>query len=262
MRVMEISSFPQKIEIDDVGHLVSTRLSQTIVMWPDQAIQLLGYMCHPDDPESRCALVRMLWRWQEASEGSAPNPEKLGRIQHNWLRVADVLHLLFDLNSGQHQERRGGASIGKAITLVDANAKSRGTGISNLWRIWSCCKDVAPLVTAAAIVCTDARARYQGMPFGLSFDQLGPFQMAMLMPDLVLAVALEFERLGLSVVPHALEEPMLDSETLWRIPPDISVMPLAPPVRKIRPQDLAVLNGRRAGNRGKANAPKTTPVFG
>ena len=38
-------------------------------------------------------------------------------------------------------------------------------------------------------------------------NQIIPFQMAMLMPDLVLAVALEFERLGLSLVPHAQNRP-------------------------------------------------------
>ena len=99
-------------------------------------------------------------------------------------------------------------------------------------------------------------------PLGLSVNQLVPFQMAMLMPDLVLAVALEFERLGLSVVPHPRTEPTLDPETLWRIPADINVAPFPPQIRKIRPQDLEVLRDRRAGNRGKARGRKTTPVSG
>jgi hypothetical protein len=85
--------------------------------------------------------------------------------------------------------------------------------------------------------------------------------MTMLMPDLVLAVGLEFERVGLSAVPHVRTEPILDPAAVWRIPPDVNVEPLPPPVRKIRAQDLVVLNNRRAGNRGKANVPKTTPVF-
>jgi hypothetical protein len=80
--------------------------------------------------------------------------------------------------------------------------------------------------------------------------------MAMLMPDLVLALALEFERFGLSAVPYARTEPTLDPDTVWHIPPDINVTPVHPPKRKIRAQDLSVLNSRRAGNRGKANAPK------
>jgi hypothetical protein len=73
--------------------------------------------------------------------------------------------------------------------------------------------------------------------------------MAMLMPDLVLAVALEFERHGLRSAPHVLTEPMSDSEIS---PSEINVLPIPPLTRKIRSQDLSVLNDRRAGNRGKA----------
>jgi hypothetical protein len=190
-------------------------------------------------------------------------PAKLGRIQNDWLRIADVLHLLCDLAEGRHQARRGGPSVGKAITLVAAIARSRGTKASNLWRIWSAYKNVAHVVTAATLICAEARSVSRNQPvgpLGLSVNQIIPFQMAMLMPDLVLAVALEFERHGLSVVPHARAEPALDPEALWRIPPDINVAPFPPPIRRIRAQDLKVLNSRRAGNRGKANVRKTAPV--
>ena len=254
MRLMEIRRFPRKIEILDLDNFLRSRLSQTVVMWPEQAIPLLGYMCYPADLHARATLLRTLVSWQEASEDSPPTiPKKLGRIQHNWLRVADIFNLYSDLIAGRHQARRGGASVGKAITLVAANAESRGTKASTLWRIWSTYKDVAHLVAAATIICAEARRRSCDRPFGpvgLSLNQLVPFQMAMLMPDLVLAVALEFQRLGLDVVPHVRTEATLDPETLWRIPPDINVVPIRPLVRQIRPQDFAVLNKRRAGNRG------------
>jgi hypothetical protein len=71
---------------------------------------------------------------------------------------------------------------------------------------------------------------------------------------------MEFERYGLGVESDARPEPVLDPDTLWRIPTDINVTPLPPPFRKLRPQDIVVLNNRRAGNRGRAN--KTTPVSG
>jgi hypothetical protein len=253
---MEIPRFPRKIKVRDLDKLLRARLSQTVVMWPEQAIPLLGYMCYPNHPEARAALLRTLWSWQEASEDNPPTlPKKLSRIQHNWLRVADIFHLYSDLVAGGHQARRGGASLGKAITLAAANARSRGTKAATLWKIWSTYKDVAHLVAAATLVCAEARTRFRGRPFGpsgLSIIQFLPFQMAMLMPDLVIALALEFERLGLDVATHARAEPTLDPETLWLTPPDINVVPIPPPVRKIRPQDLAVLNKRRAGNRGKA----------
>jgi hypothetical protein len=265
MRVMEIPGFPEKIEISNLDDLFKTRLSQTVVIWPEQAIPLLGYMCHPNDPAARDALLLTLRSWAEASESAPAVPKRLGRTQHEWQHVADIFHLHRDLVEGEHQARRGGPSIGKAITLAEANAKSRGTGAATLWSDWSAYKDVAHLVTAATLISAEARTRYRNQPFepsGLWFDRFTPFQMAMLMPDLVLAVALEFERLGLSFVPPAGSESALDPETLWHIPPDINVAPLPPPARTIRSQDLVVLNERRAGNRGKGNAPETTPVSG
>jgi hypothetical protein len=49
MRVMEIPGFPRKIDIPDLQNFIRTRLSQTIAMWPEQAIPLLGYMCYPNE---------------------------------------------------------------------------------------------------------------------------------------------------------------------------------------------------------------------
>ena len=125
MRVMEIPCFSRKIEIHDLDNFTRTRLSRTVVMWPKQAIPLLGYMCYPNDAAAREDLARTLRNWRDASETTPPTiPEKLGRIQHQWLRVADVFHTHRDLIAGQHQARRGGPSVGKAVTLVEAIAKS------------------------------------------------------------------------------------------------------------------------------------------
>jgi hypothetical protein len=261
MRTMEIPPFPRKIEISDLNDLFRARLSQTVVMWPEQAIPLLGYMCYPNDPASREGLLYTLRSWPQASEAAPPAvPRGLRRIQYEWRLIADILHIHYDMVQGHHQARRGGPSIGKAITLVDAKAKSRGTGTATLWKKWSSYKDVAHLASAAALICKEARTRYRNKPLwpgGLSWNQFIPLQMTMLMPDLVLAVGLEFERVGLSAVP----EQIMDPAAVWRIPQDVNVMPISPPPREITAEDLAILNDRRAGNRGKANA-KTTPVLG
>ena len=261
MRVMEIPSFPQTIEICDFNYFLRTRLSQTTVMWPNQSIPLLGYMCCPNDAGERRALMQTFRSWAIEPELARKRiPRTLRRLQHEWLRIGDIVHLDWDLVAGQHQARRGGPSIGKAIGLAEANTKSRGTSASSFWERWSTYKDVAPLVAAATVICAEARTRYQQQPFGpygLSHDQLIPFQIAMLMPDFVLAAALEFER---STVPDGYTEPVLDPQTLWRIPMDISVVSLEPPSRKIRPQDLRILNDRRAGNRGRANRQTASAV--
>ena len=265
MRVTEIPPFPRRIEIRDLEKFIRTRLSQTFVMWPAQAIALVGYMCWPNDAAARSEALTMLKNWPNEVD-RASVPRRLHRIQHEWLRVADIFNVYWDLVAGQHQARRGGASIGKAIALVAANTKSRGTSEASLWHFWKTYKDVAHLVTAATAICAEARNRRRDEPFGLSEDQFQPFQMAMLMPDFVLCVALECERFGLNSVldastqiepisdaePTSDTEAKLDPETLWRIPLDINVVPIPPPTRKIRAEDIAVLNARRAGNRGRA----------
>jgi hypothetical protein len=260
MRVMDLPPFPRRIEIRDLEHLLGSRLSQTVVMWPSQAVPLLGYMCHPNDAAAREKLIGILRSWPDHSGSeTAPVPPRLTRIQNDWLKVADIFHIYCDLVGGQHQERRGGPSIGKAVELISKNAKSRGTKDSTLWKRWKCYKDVAHIVSAAALITAEARNRFRDRlprPAGLSSTQFVPFQMALLMPDLVLAVAMEFAIYGLGVVADV--EPVLDRNTLWQIPADINVAPLPPPFRKLRPQDIDVLDKRRAGNRGRAN--KTAPV--
>lgn len=285
MRVMEIPPFPHRMEIRNLEYFMRERLSQKVVMWPAQAIALVGYMCWPNDPTARSEAVAMLERWSHDPVPSVP--PRLHRIQHEWLRVADIFNVYSDLVAGEYQVRRGGPSLGKAVTLVAANAKSRGTGEANLWCCWKAYKDVAHLVTGAAVVCAHARIRGREEAFGLSQEQYLPFQMVMLMPDLVLGVAQEFQRLGLSGDSDEIARPTsdpeqkldvssnpsdgsagpadaeqkLDPETLWRIPSDINVVPFPVPIRKIRPEDRVILNERRAGNRGRANRHETTPVL-
>lgn len=261
MRLMDVPPFPRTVKIADLENFIKTRLSGTVVMWPDQAIPLLGYMCHPADEAARKTLTGILRGWNDHSRPGKPLvPDKLIRIQADWLKVADIFHHYCDLIEGKHQKRRGGPSISKAVTLVSANAESRGTGEANLWKIWGDYKDVAHLVTSAALVCAEVRTRFRNLPpgaAGLSPTQFIPFQMTLLMPDLVLALAKEFEAYGLGVN-EARPQPAFDPDTVWRIPTDINVVPLPPPIHKLRPQDIDVLNERRAGNRGRAN--KTTPV--
>ncbi len=72
----------------------------------------------------------------------------------------------------------------------------------------------------------------------------------MLMPDFVLSLALSFQEYGLSSIPQSREQPMLDPENLWRIAPDMNVVAVPPPVRKVSREAIAILNARRAGNRG------------
>jgi hypothetical protein len=260
MRVMDIPRFPHEIEIPDLDYFLRTRLGNTTVMWPDQAIPLLGYMCHPNDKTARDSLMGIVRSWPEhLGSGRPPGPRKLPRIQTNWLKVADIFQAYCDMLAGGHQKQRGGPSLGKAITLVEKKAKTRGTGESRLWELWGAYKDVAHLVTAATLICAEARRRLRDRSpgqTGLRLSQFVAFQMALLLPDLVSAVAMGFERYGLRIASDARAEPALDRDTLWRIPAGINVELISAPIRELRPQDRAILRNRRAGNRGRPK-PKT-----
>jgi len=218
-------------------------------MFPTQSIALLGHMCYPSDPKKREKLMALLRAW---GSGGRIVPERLNRIQYEWVRVADVLQSYYDLHKSGHQARRGGPSVGKAVELVAAIAKHWGTGKASLWKLWSTYRDVAHLITAAALVASDVKQRHRQKPFPRRLHELVPFQLVMFVPELIVAAALGFQRFGLETVPHSRDEPSLSPETLWRIPDHCNVEPIAPPVRGLRKQDIVLLNTRRAGNRGKS----------
>jgi hypothetical protein len=164
---MKILPFPRTIEIRDREKFIRTRLSQTVVIWPAQAIALVGYMCWPNDAAARGEALTMLKNWPDEGD-RASVPPRLPRIQHEWLRVADIFNVYWDLVAGQHQARRGGPSISKAIEVVYENTESRGTSKASLWHFWETYKDVAHLVTAATVICAHARNTRRDEPFGLS----------------------------------------------------------------------------------------------
>ena len=60
MRMMDVQAFPKQINIQDIENLLKTRLGGTVVMWPGQAIALLGYMSHPNDEVARDTFMGIL----------------------------------------------------------------------------------------------------------------------------------------------------------------------------------------------------------
>jgi hypothetical protein len=262
VRHMSIPPFGRKTEILDFEYFIRSRLTQAIVLWPKQGIALVGYMAWPNDPEARVASEPLLRGW---FEGSKANPARLRQIQADWVRVADLFSLHYDLAAGSHQQRRGGPSVGKAVTVAAASIRAKGAKPANLWRAWEDYKDVAHLVTATTVITHEARRVARGKPFGksgLSSGQIQPFLIAMLMPDFVISLALSYQNYGLNSTPQSRDQPMLAPETLWLVPPDLNVVAVPPPVRKVDPKGIAILNARRAGNRGKSKIAKTTPVSG
>jgi hypothetical protein len=282
---MNLPPFPDEVvRISDLGGYLKLRLALDTVPWPDHASRLLAHMAWPNDVSRRdlwmAAQIGTQLNSETASaeEGaaaedavpylSAQNPsfeyfklfgghaplaqfasaalhDEIGRTQIRWGRVADILHLHYDMSTGKHMTRRGGASIRKVIDLIAAQSRIKGRSAANLWEIWTEFKDVAHLVTAALLILGDAKTRAESEGWDEAV-QLSAYRVIMLAPEAVLAVGKSLQVYGLEVEIYGREDRLFDRETLWRIPDWVNVEPLPPPSRKLTKSDILVLNARRA----------------
>lgn len=150
--------------------------------------------------------------------------------------------------------------MGKTIYLASKRVKRRGAKQPSLWRHWKEYKDVAHLIAAAILVCFDMQTRNRQKPFVSGFQDLLPMRVVCLLPELIIGIGLTYGKYGLSSAAKGDKEPMLDPQTVWRIPTDINVEPVPLPVRSILSEEITVLNARRAGNRGRTNRIKITLI--
>jgi hypothetical protein len=257
MRTMNIAPFRKRVEISDIKALIDTRLRAKFTL-SEQATALVEYMFYPADEGARISFGCEL---RSSADPLRLNLKGMRRIQYRWLRAADVFHLYYDMAKGGHQSRRGGATISKAVHLAAKNTRSLGTSEPTFWSAWKAYKDVAPLVAATILIWANTRIvftdeyvaafRTHDDAEPIEPDRLTPFHMVLLMPDHVLAVGRGFEEFALTMTGRP--DAGLDPETLWRVPEDVNVDPVPPPIRTIRPVDKLILNVRRAGNRGIRN---------
>jgi hypothetical protein len=174
---------------------------------------------------------------------SAALHDEIGKIQKRWGDVADLLHLHYDMTTGSHMRRRGGASIRKVIDLKAAQSRSKGRSTASSWRVWTEFKDVAHLVAAAVLLLAEANLRIERERWPA---QLSAYRIVMLAPEAVLAVGKFFEQYGLEAEVHGRDDPLFDPKTIWRIPDWINLKPVPPPRRKLTRSDVQVLHYRRA----------------
>src|SRR5260370_24682986 len=124
MRTMLIRPFPRRrTQITDLESLIKGRLINDVVLWPSQALWLVGYMAWPNDDTART-------NWLDAHRCCADLSAKelsalrLNIIRKHWARVADIVHMHYDLAQGHHQKRRVGARPGTSHSLYAAHAWS------------------------------------------------------------------------------------------------------------------------------------------
>jgi hypothetical protein len=156
----------------------------------------------------------------------------------------------------RHNTRPDRSTVGTLATFLDviSQISQMHPKQASLWDNWHAYRDVVHLIAAVIAVCFDMQTRNRQKPLGLKgFQDLLPARVICLVPDLILGVALTYRKYGLDRIAKGGTELMLDPETVWRIPENINVEPVEPPIRKILTDEIAVLNTRRAGNHGVAN---------
>jgi hypothetical protein len=283
---MQIPPFPKEAakDVEDIGDLIRRRISENVAVYSDQSIRLIAYMAWPQDEIAREGWMNISSPPSEIRDDHQAEPtqrestdhnphwaikaaspdiflKKLKLIQQHWARTADILNHHYDLGQGGHQSRRGGASVGKVIHLMDERAITKGTGKSKLWEIWRNYKDVSHLVAAALLITSEAQHRNRTERWRLPKARLQPLSIIDLIPDLVVGVALTFEKYGLEAPVHGSEGALFDPATLWRLPENIGPPSVPPPKRTVPREDIKILKNRRAGHRGRRKGPsKATPV--
>jgi hypothetical protein len=81
MRFMSIPPLERQIEILDFDFFIRSRLNQAIVIWPEQAIALVGYMGWPNDPEARVKSVAVVRGWFAGSRTIPRRLTNLGALE-------------------------------------------------------------------------------------------------------------------------------------------------------------------------------------
>ena len=84
----------------------------------------------------------------------------------------------------------------------------------------------------------------------------------MLAPEAVLAIGKSLQQYGLDVEVYGREDPLLDPNTLWRIPDWVNVETLPSPPRKLTTSDIHVLNARRAHRPAREASQDASPTLG
>ncbi len=186
--------------------------------------------------------------WEIVAEAALSSVlDQVDKAQRQWPQVADIFHVITDIAHEKRVKIRGGPSISKAIDLV---ADAHGLpGRSQLSAVWSKFHDVAHILTAGAYLahCVLGRGN-KGAASILSA--------ILFMPDIVVPLAGAFQQFGLTTIPHGRTIPILDPETLWRVPASHFPVALPLPVRRLTQRQLDLLQTRRASKKYRPSPPR------
>jgi hypothetical protein len=185
--------------------------------------------------------------WEAVAEAALSSVlDQVDKVQDQWPRVADIFHAIIDIAHEERVKIRGGPSISKAINLVED--ASQLPGQSQLRAVWSKFRDVAHVLTAGAYLAQGALERGDKRAASI-------LSAILLVPDIVVPLAGAFQQFGLTTMSHGRTTPILDPETLWRVPESHLSVALPLPVRCLTQRQMDLLQTRRASKKYKPSPP-------
>ena len=190
------------------------------------------------DPEFRA-------RGGYGTVAEAPGLSALQRIIRNngpkWY-VTGTLLLFVMTMANHHSERRGGASISKAVHLFENIVETPDipTSRKEILRIWGTFKPVAHFCAAfmSLVVAAKTQSDYEQDTLlqGMFIDGLGRF----------LSFAREFQEFGTGFYAQGTKKPMLPPDETWLIPQGLRLPPAKIRPRPLTDHELEVLEQYRA----------------
>jgi hypothetical protein len=283
MRTMNMPGFPgERISIEIAAPILRTRLSAREIHYLDHSLRLIAYMTWPNDENMRnvwmASQIAMYGESHEMIEfpvkaDEAGFPLAAQKISKEYFERFGVLPLAQYASKGLHEEIKAtaerdwqlvantflqhynmfhefgsgvsGASLGKVSYLVSKTFNDRGASETKVNIAWRRLKDVAHLITATVLLAHEAITRNKDESWDIPAKRMHPYHIALMVPEVILAVAMEYQAYGLEAIPHSREETLLSPETIWRIPDEINIAPLAPPVTPMTSAQKALLKKRQ-----------------
>jgi len=275
MRGMNLPQLPvQAHSLEQCVELYLERLSTDDFLRPDVSLLLTAYMAWPNeeaDRDSFVATCQTRFIIAETGDGDASAPkvadagesilvdkfggfkavakpafdylsDKIARMQHRWLLVADIFQKIVDMAHDDNIELRRGSSISKAIDLCEL--ERRMPGHSQLRKAWSDFRNVAHLLAASAYLA------HEGIVHSAATaHQASILNAIWVAPDAVLPLAAGLQDFGLQPKSIRGEAPILRPETVWRIP--AHVVPEKPFIvfRRLTQAQLDFLSTRRVSKK-------------
>jgi hypothetical protein len=179
------------------------------------AVTLLGMSDQDDEPEARLQVkgwFRRAGGFKTASE-SDPYSKQQNKVFEQIpkiLAVGMALDLVWAMDAHHRETLLGGASLNKALAILQNPISSFPMSERSLRSAWSHYKPVAHLCAVFALAFQEAQR--EGTPDELDERMKNAYHEEF---DVTLSLATAYQRFASGFIPHGQNQPLLDPQKIW-----------------------------------------------